>query len=790
MTTDIISDPVRARCGNSRRASSLLSSPPGRGRAESQPAELRLFLSKLFHPKEKIFFYPVMANQMADRCRADPPAMATLRQRRLVTDHFDRQTCDIVYRPLRKPNPISTSLSSRQFNSTVARVLKVNALGYEIFVPNNPLAFGLRCDKTVRGARNVVLENGGKHNSQWLDWLARNRRYALTAVDSGGVLQICISIQPIRNERCINRWEYLPDVDEGDDTTVELPGFVDVANQVEQLAKRDGLHPNHKALHDFSGLIWCPGFTNWQTNLPCRLLHPTLAVADAVTNLPTDAPIVPPVIAPVPACGLTPATTKTTQHSVRTRKRSRIAPPLLGQLQESDANIQFYVKVDAAEVLSPAFRKYADQANYIQHRILMGRMLGDLAGDFTLLKSDYLRQVIYAELLTPLLKEMQAVGLIERDDYYIVDQKSYGYRIADQYSDAKTIRVECRRPKLSHRICRLRHDDFRHYKAVHKHLFRWLSRLDIDRLLATKIIDQTDFNDAKLPIDEIRDIHHLAVQVIIDGHLEFKVCDYGRVHTIVTRLLKLIRNELRIDGQQLVTIDIANSQPLFLLAAMLTADDSVDCGENDASKGAFWCRKALLPPSASYTTSIYSEQTQNEAVATMSLYPEDLRHYRTLCETGRLYQYLMDRMGWTTGKQAFKDQELFRCLYGTNGSRDTDGNHNPSRLQPVLEADFPTVWGFITDWKRRHGYRDLACQMQRAESKLMIEGVCGRLMREHPDCPLVTIHDSIMTPQEWVEIVRATISDEFSRIEIRPTLHIERSAQLHSVGAAATAAAA
>ncbi|MGA2137539.1 MAG: hypothetical protein ABSH14_01630 [Verrucomicrobiia bacterium] len=265
-------------------------------------------------------------------------------------------------------------------------------------------------------------------------------------------------------------------------------------------------------------------------------------------------------------------------------------------------------------------------------------------------------------------------------------------------------------------------------------------------------------------------------------------------------MLKTVRDQLRIDGRSLVTIDIANSQPLFLLAALLqdagqsslsVSDDRAEWVNNGGSNGDFRCRKPLPPLPSTYTTFISSEGTRNESVATSSRFPDDLSLYRRLCESGRLYWYLMDRINWTRGKAAFKDQELFRCLYGSNGPRDADGRHDPSRLQPVLEADFPTVWRFIRDWKRRHGYRDLACQMQRAESKAMIEGVCGRLMREDPECPLVTIHDSIMTTPEWVEVVSNAILDEFGKIGIRPTLHVERPHdRVDSVGAATAVAAA
>jgi hypothetical protein len=745
----------------------------------------------LFLPKERIWFHPLMCEEIVNRYLADPDAMTRLQERHLVSDRITRRSRQIVHHPLCAPGPWSTTLQSRRFDSVIARLEGLNQLGYHIRICHNPLSFGRRCEQTVRGVRSVVLAGGGRNKPLWLDWLSHHRQDALVAVDSGNAVQINLRIPPIRNPRCIQKWQYLPDPD--DDTTIEWPQFDDIADSIEALAKSDGLNPSHKALHDFAGLVWCPGFVHAVTDQPVRLLHPVPTSDAAVTATAVNSTLIEqgclacePVIQVDPTSGADlkpkdrPAPPKRPRNG-STQSRRRIPPPLLGQSR----NIQFYCKVDAVKVLSPEFQPYADHANYIQHRVLMGRMLGDLdeTGGYTLLKSDYLRQVICADRLKPLLDEMQAVGLIERDDHYIIDRKSYGYRITDRYSGERTIRVACRRSRLSRRILSLRHEDFAHYKRVHKHLFQWLDHLNLDLLLADQVIDQTDFSGAGLPVEQMRDINRLAIQAVIDRQWEFKVCNYGRVHTNITRVLKEVRNELMIDGLPLMTIDIANSQPLFLLAAILEdTDESPGCVSEDSdesvkkglSEGDFWRRNYSLPLSGTYTASFSFEVTCNETVATSNRFPDDLSLYWHLCESGRLYDYLMDRLNWTRGKEAFKDEELFRCLYGSNGPRDADGKHNPSRLQTVLEADFPTVWRFIRDWKRRHGYRDLACQMQRAESKLMIEGACGRLMREHPGCPLVTIHDSIMTTAAWVEVVRDAILVEFGRIGIHPTLHIEQ----------------
>ena len=56
--------------------------------------------------------------------------------------------------------------------------------------------------------------------------------------------------------------------------------------------------------------------------------------------------------------------------------------------------------------------------------------------------------------------------------------------------------------------------------------------------------------------------------------------------------------------------------------------------------------------------------------------------------------------------------------------------------------------------------------MQRAESKLMIEGVCGRLMDKNRKIPLYTVHDSISTFSEFVPTVRAAIDAGFQEFHI------------------------
>ena len=85
---------------------------------------------------------------------------------------------------------------------------------------------------------------------------------------------------------------------------------------------------------------------------------------------------------------------------------------------------------------------------------------------------------------------------------------------------------------------------------------------------------------------------------------------------------------------------------------------------------------------------------------------------------------------------------------------------------------FPTVYYLILDCKSER-YQDLARKMQREEAKFILHTVCRRLFTYHESVPVFTIHDSIMTTEEHVPLVRRIINEEFQRLGLHPTLKEE-----------------
>ena len=86
--------------------------------------------------------------------------------------------------------------------------------------------------------------------------------------------------------------------------------------------------------------------------------------------------------------------------------------------------------------------------------------------------------------------------------------------------------------------------------------------------------------------------------------------------------------------------------------------------------------------------------------------------------------------------------------------------------------DFQPSWSRMAEIKRGH-YKNLAHQMQRAESKIIF-GACRDLMNRHPDVPLWTIHDCLLTVPGlgYEEIVEDALLMNFAKHGVK-TKHQE-----------------
>ena len=92
----------------------------------------------------------------------------------------------------------------------------------------------------------------------------------------------------------------------------------------------------------------------------------------------------------------------------------------------------------------------------------------------------------------------------------------------------------------------------------------------------------------------------------------------------------------------------------------------------------------------------------------------------------------------------------------------------------IFKNHFPNVYQLIWDYKVKD-FEQLSIQMQKQESRLIIDLVCKSLFNEYgSDFFCLTIHDSIVTVKSKADVVQKRIEDTFLKeYGIKPTIKLQ-----------------
>jgi hypothetical protein len=195
-------------------------------------------------------------------------------------------------------------------------------------------------------------------------------------------------------------------------------------------------------------------------------------------------------------------------------------------------------------------------------------------------------------------------------------------------------------------------------------------------------------------------------------------CEHGRLHTTFTALPKSIRSTLTITSEPTLELDVANCQPLILGVQAVSSTHT--------------------PP---HPHPHYH----------MSHNSTNLGGYLELCQSGQLYEFLLERCrqwrlrDWVPSR--FRDRVTDRPL--TRG--DVKKAFIVMMFAPVplttrlpmfsvVSQEWPSLAAYIIEAKRS-GHEKIATDCQRFESALMIDTIAGSLA-----WPCVTVHDSLIVP--------------------------------------------
>lgn len=359
----------------------------------------------------------------------------------------------------------------------------------------------------------------------------------------------------------------------------------------------------------------------------------------------------------------------------------------------------------------------------------------------TKLKTDYLIDIIHSLILKYYFKKENRFAInatVLKDKYgylynyyinYLIDNNIIA--LMTQYQTGVTSRIY----SLDDNIFKSKIKRYKNYDKVllrkYKGKFVEMSGSTIDekeslidfevkeKLVSDLFSVNIEFERAIFFLDSLKyqdyDIYNrnvYSVECINNKHIFYHFDAYGRMHTNYTILKSFIRkNCLMIDGEETCELDISNSQPLFLSKII-------------RDSGTKWV-------------------DQNE-----------FELFSYLVESGGYYEYMMSKSKFD--KNTIKKM-TYKVLFGRNRSN--------NKCDILFESNFPTIHNFIKLYKKEFSnYKILAYDLQKMESNLIFNNIIKTIINIYPDIKIITIHDSIVFPVKYREIVKSIFNKKLKEL--------------------------
>lgn len=345
--------------------------------------------------------------------------------------------------------------------------------------------------------------------------------------------------------------------------------------------------------------------------------------------------------------------------------------------------------------------------------------------DFVFINQKRLRNLISEQETNNILNNLIEWGIIECDNHFIKKEKSKGYRLVNRkifkwklkdLTDIKLIN------KIQKKRIEIKKNIYQRGKGYQVVSF-WTDFLEIDYLRADKYI-KNHFDTGS----EERKSYLSSISLINEKEIFQSVDETSyRFHSNLTNLATPLRKFLTVNGEKLYNVDIKCSQPTFL-ALLMSKRPNID--------------------------------------------PTELSILLDICEKGRFYEYMSEKSGLNLDltnykiRKEFKEKIFSGCLFDKN-------RENLSKWELIFNSLFPTIFAEIRNIKSIR-YNQLAVMLQKEESEFIFKTVAKIQADISKSTPILTIHDSIISTKEGINIVLKYMKEEFYiKYKFNPILSIE-----------------
>jgi hypothetical protein len=401
---------------------------------------------------------------------------------------------------------------------------------------------------------------------------------------------------------------------------------------------------------------------------------------------------------------------------------------------------------------------------YLLHLILEHKQK-DHAGAYSVLNMQFMLSII--PKANEYLNHLRNLGIIEWKNYK-AGRNSRLYRLV---GETTTVLRPITDNELILRIKKTYANIGRKKSHKYPNLNQYIYKVKLDYDAALKTIEET-YNSSQRKIiskrfpnvtfksldqdanrhrEERRTYSLAAIEKIKNGEIYISVNDTNyRLDSNYTNLPSELLKHLTIDGKPLVEIDIVNSQPFFAAT--------------------------LFEPHPEIQTIMKDVLGKNYTMLAKTLQNmeyEDVELYTLLVTNGKFYEYMEKK--FKENNIPYKDrsdlkEQMFVIFFGSGIS------YKYNQAAKLFKNEFPHVYNIFYQIKQKNPhkqekkpYNKLAILLQRIESHIMLNKVAKTIIKEHPNIPIITRHDSIlpsviMAREDDIYYVKGILVDEVEKI--------------------------
>lgn len=356
-----------------------------------------------------------------------------------------------------------------------------------------------------------------------------------------------------------------------------------------------------------------------------------------------------------------------------------------------------------------------------------------------------------------------STGILKSDNWYIKGTKSKGYKFTDKYLD-KNKEV----PILKYSLIKKEYQEKEiEAKILEKYYYltKWFNEdLTIDYSGALDFLESTmtgsenvyKYNYNLSRIDKISSTEYYTS---VDGNIQ-------RFHSTLTSLHGDLRKFIKYADEELVSLDITNSQP-YLSTALFNPLFYNNQPNNLLLLSLYSINHhSVLSPISLSSSPMLQEILQQSN-------NDDIKKYVDLVTSGSLYEFLARVFKREIGDE-FKNRKqlkgvIFTVLFTSNHFI----GQPEAKPKRIFRKYFPTVYKIFSLIKRGDK-TNLPRLLQRMESYIVLDRICKRISLERPNLPIFTIHDSVITTKGNEDYVKGIMLEELRNcIGYEPKLKIE-----------------